>query len=63
MRTADAVKFFGNKSKVAVAARISRHAVSQWGDVVPIGSAINLEIASKGELPVRISLYKKKARK
>lgn len=46
----DAVKFFGNKTKLAHAAGVKPSSVSVWGELVPEGKAMRLQIASGGVL-------------
>lgn len=46
----DAVKFFGNKTKLAQAAGVKPSSVSVWGELVPEGKAMRLQIASAGVL-------------
>lgn len=53
----DAIDFFGNKSSLAQAAGVRRSAVSQWGDVVPEGRAVRLQIASGGVLVYDPAVY------
>jgi DNA-binding transcriptional regulator YdaS (Cro superfamily) len=58
MRTSDVIDYFGSKSAVAVALEISPSAVSQWGEIVPPLSAVEIERASKGRLKFDPKLYK-----
>lgn len=57
MKTQDAIAHFGNASAVALAARISKAAVSQWGELVPLKTAFMLEHASQGKLMVNLDEY------
>lgn len=50
MLKSDAVKFFGTKTKLAIAAGVKPSSVSVWGDLVPEGKAMRLQIASGGVL-------------
>lgn len=50
MLKTDAVKFFGTKTKLATAAGVKPSSVSVWGDLVPEGKAMRLQIASGGVL-------------
>ena len=50
MRTQDAVDFYGNKAEVARALNIRRQAVVQWGELVPIARAFQLQVLSRGRL-------------
>ncbi|MGF6435689.1 Cro/CI family transcriptional regulator [Kosakonia sp. 1610] len=58
MFTADAIKFFGNKSKLAKAAEVSPPSVSVWGELVPERNAMRLQIASGGALQYDPRVYK-----
>jgi DNA-binding transcriptional regulator YdaS (Cro superfamily) len=52
MKTADAIKYFGSKKKLASACKINPAAVSQWGDFVPQTQSYKLELLTNGELKV-----------
>lgn len=58
MRKTDVIRYFGG-SQVAVARALgmTKSAVSQWPDLVPLKSALRAQAASKGELSVDMSLY------
>lgn len=58
MKTQDAIAYFGSKTAVSVAARISKAAVSQWGEYVPLGTAALLEKATSGALPMNPQDYR-----
>lgn len=61
----DAVIFFGNKTKLANAAGVKPSSVSVWGELVPEGKAMRLQIASNGALkynPVAYDNLKAKRR-
>jgi hypothetical protein len=61
----DAVNFFGNKTKLANAAGVKPSSVSVWGELVPEGKAMRLQIASGGVLkydPVVYDQLKEKRR-
>lgn len=62
MRTHDAVQHLGTKSAIARALAISAAAVTQWGEIVPLESALALEIVTQGALAVDRSLYPNLAR-
>lgn len=62
MKTNDAVEHFRTKAAITRALGISSAAVAQWGDVVPLESALALEILTGGELSVDRSLYPNLAR-
>lgn len=57
MKTKDAIAHFGSKVAVAAAAGISKAAVSQWGDRVPLGAAALLERATNGKLRMNPADY------
>ena len=57
MKTDDAIEYFGGISATAKAIGITRAAVWQWGETVPIASAMKIEIASKGKLKFEKSAY------
>lgn len=50
MLTEDAVKFFGNKTKLAEAAGVSQASVSRWGKQIPERRAARLDRLTDGEL-------------
>jgi hypothetical protein len=50
MKTEDVVKYFGTKVAVAKALGIKKQAISQWGELVPIGRAYQLHVITKGKL-------------
>jgi len=61
----EAVNFFGNKTKLANAAGVKPSSVSVWGELVPEGKAMRLQIASGGVLkydPVVYDQLKEKRR-
>lgn len=62
MLTKDAVEHFGNQSAIARALDISAAAVSKWGEVVPLESALALEILTARKLRCERSLYPNLAR-
>jgi hypothetical protein len=62
MLTADAISHFRTKSSVATVLGISPAAVSKWGAVVPIESALALEIMTARTLRVDRALYPSLAR-
>lgn len=57
MKTSDAIRYFGNRTRIAKTLRISRAAVSQWGDLVPLPSAARLEKLTFGALALEIADY------
>lgn len=62
MRKADAIKFYKSVKRVAEVLGCRPTAVSQWPDVVPRGSAYELQVRSRGRLRVDESLYGKRRR-
>lgn len=62
MRTSAAIDYFRTQSAISRVLAISPAAVSKWGDVVPLESALALEILTAGELAVDRSLYPNLAR-
>lgn len=50
MKTQDAIDHFGNASKLAKALRISKSAVSRWGEYVPHGRQYELYVLTGGAL-------------
>ena len=59
MKTKDAIEHFGSEAAVARALEISRQAVDQWGELVPILTAIEIQRITKDKLKVDPSLYRK----
>ena len=59
MKTSDAIKHFGTKKDVAAALKISKQAVSQWGELVPEDTAYKLQVITAGRLQVDQSAYRK----
>lgn len=59
MLTEDAIRFFGSKTKLAVAAGVSQSAVSRWVEAgfIPPGSAAVLSSASLGALSFNREFY------
>lgn len=57
MKTSAAVKFFGKRIRIAEVLKVTRAAVYQWGDVVPLVSAYELERLSGGKIRVDHGLY------
>ncbi|EMI7390916.1 TPA: Cro/CI family transcriptional regulator [Klebsiella oxytoca] len=53
----DAINFFGSKSKLALAAGVTRASVSAWGELVPEGRASRLVLASGGRLSYNPKVY------
>ena len=57
-----AIEFFGSKSAVAEALGISRAAVAQWGEKIPLASAFLLERMTGGVLRVNPADYRRRVR-
>ncbi|ECF2270978.1 transcriptional regulator [Salmonella enterica subsp. enterica] len=53
----DAIRFFGNKTKVAAAAGVKPASVSVWGELVPEKNAAKLQIVSGGVLVYDPAVY------
>lgn len=62
MLTEQAVSHFKTRAAIARALVISPAATSKWGHVVPLESALALEILTRRELRVDRSLYPNLAR-
>ncbi len=64
MRKIDVLAHYANDTHaIARAIGTSRQAVEKWPDVVPIGSAVELETITKGDLKVNLELYRKARKK
>lgn len=59
MRTSAAVKHFKKRIRIAEQLKITRAAVYQWGDIVPLASAYELERLTGGKLKVDHALYQR----
>jgi DNA-binding transcriptional regulator YdaS (Cro superfamily) len=59
MKTKIALEYFGNAANLARAIGISRMAVHQWGELVPLASAARLEKVTNGALALDIQQYAK----
>lgn len=59
MKTKDAIKYFGSAARLAEALGISRPAVSQWGAVVPLGSAALIEKLTAGDVSIDPACYRR----
>lgn len=62
MKTSEAIQHFGSKKQVAAALKISKQAVSQWGELVPEDTAYKLQVITAGRLQVDVEAYRKAAR-
>ena len=58
MKTKDAVKHFGGYQAVADIVGISRQAVYQWNNIVPITHAWTLRVKSNYKLALKATDYK-----
>lgn len=50
MKTADAIKHFGGANELAAALGVTRQAVSQWGEQMPVGRAYQVQVLTGGKL-------------
>ncbi|WP_017445775.1 Cro/CI family transcriptional regulator [Gayadomonas joobiniege] len=50
MKTSTAIAFYGNATRLADALKVSRQAISQWGEKVPPLRAYELERLTNGKL-------------
>lgn len=50
MKTEAVIEHFGTKAAVARALGVSMAAVSQWGEMVPVGRAYQIEVITGGKL-------------
>lgn len=57
MKTIDAIRYFGTASALAASVGISKSAVSQWGDLVPLATAARIEKITNGKLRFDLSQY------
>jgi DNA-binding transcriptional regulator YdaS (Cro superfamily) len=63
MLTKDAITHFGSGAALATAIGISRAAVSQWGELVPLATAARLEKLTDGALALDIDAYQRASKK
>ncbi len=61
MRKSDAIAYFKTQTKLAAAARVTKSAVSQWGEWVPEAKAYRLQSLTRGKLKVVPSAYESSA--
>lgn len=59
MKTKDAIAHFGSASKLAEAVGISKAAVSQWGECVPLGTAALIEKLTGGAVVIDPACYRR----
>jgi len=57
MFTAEAVNYYGTKSRIAKELGLTKQAISHWGELVPKGHAYQLHVKTNGKLKVRPELY------
>ncbi|MBA5203064.1 hypothetical protein H2Y57_05105 [Pectobacterium aroidearum] len=57
MYKADAIKYFGNLTKLAMAAGVKLPSASAWGEVIPERRAARLERLTNGALKYDPALY------
>ena len=53
------IKHFGDGPRTAAALEITKQAVTGWGEVVPRGTAYEVQVLTKGQLKVDRSIYRK----
>jgi DNA-binding transcriptional regulator YdaS (Cro superfamily) len=63
MKTQDAIEHFGSAAALARAVNITRAAVSQWGELVPLASAVRIEKLTNGALTLDLEAYRQPLRK
>lgn len=58
MRKADVIAYFGGTQVAAARALgVTKSAVSQWGDLIPLKCALKAQAISNGDLPLDMSVY------
>lgn len=57
MKTSDAIRHFGSRSKVAEIAMVSRQAAAKWKRVIPLRTARYIEWRSDHAITVDPSCY------
>lgn len=57
MNTKEVIQYFGSQSAAARALGITRSAISQWGELVPLATAARLEKLTYGRLKLNIDSY------
>ncbi|EOW6510833.1 Cro/CI family transcriptional regulator [Cronobacter malonaticus] len=62
MYTRDALKFFGSKSKLALAAGVKLPSIYKWKELVPEARAMRLQTASNGALVYDPNFYDRHAK-
>lgn len=59
MKTTEVVQHFGGRRRVAEALGISTQAVAQWRERVPLASALQLEVLTRGAFRVDPKAYRR----
>ncbi|EOC1278585.1 transcriptional regulator [Cronobacter turicensis] len=57
MYKTEALSYFGTKTKLARAAGVRLASIYKWGDLVPEGRAVRLQVASHGALKYDPDIY------
>lgn len=57
MLKSDVIEHFGSEAEVARALGVTRGAVWQWKDIIPRGSAYQIQIITRGKLRVDPTVY------
>ena len=63
MKKSSAIEFYGSQRSVCRALGISDQAVSAWPDIIPKGSALELEKITNGALKCDLEVYRRRPRK
>lgn len=63
MKKSIVVDFYGTQRAAALALGVSFQAVSNWGEIIPKGAALELEKITNGALKCDLSLYRERPRK
>lgn len=61
MLTKDVIRHFGSKTAAALAIGITKGAVSQWGDRVPLASALKIQAVTNKKLKCDVDSYLKQS--
>lgn len=57
MLKADVIAHFGTQVAAARALGVTKSAVSQWNEIVPLRIALRAQAVSKGKLPINMTVY------